>query len=396
MNPLYLPRFGTSIAIDRSRLVITNKLAHTKLEFYPHQIPYDSLIIDGHFGAITFQSLFWLARHDISVAMIRWNGELVSTFLASEPVSGKLRASQYEKYLDSEERDRIAKAILNQKIDKSYEILIGLSNYYPELDKTEIERTFENLKSKYGCSPELLTYEGNVAIFYWRQMRKVFNKLYPNFNFTDRNGSRHSWNMNASDEINALLNYGYAIAESEVRRDINSIGLDPAVSFLHYLSHSRASLTYDLQELCRFVVDLSVVQVLEEKKLKKSDFLVTEAYHLRLKENTAKMLIEKIKLNFNAKALYNGRYCSFQNILFENVRLLANYIIGKSGFLKFNIPKMEMKREDDINLRARLLNMAPEERRKLGINKSTLWYAQKNIREGKRIKVYRQIRSKLC
>lgn len=45
--------------------------------------------------------------------------------------------------------------------------------------------------------------------------------------------------MNASDEINALLNYGYAILESEIRRDINAVGLDPTIGFLHELAQSK-------------------------------------------------------------------------------------------------------------------------------------------------------------
>lgn len=39
--------------------------------------------------------------------------------------------------------------------------------------------------------------------------------------------------MNASDEINALLNYGYAILESVTRKNINVVGLDQSVGFLH-------------------------------------------------------------------------------------------------------------------------------------------------------------------
>ena len=100
-----------------------------------------------------------------------------------------------------------------------------------------------------------------------------------------------SHNRNASDEVNALLNYGYAVLESEVRKDVNSIGLDPSISFLHELSNSRASLVYDVQELYRWLVDLSVTQLLEEKKLKKADFIVTESYNIRLRENTAKALM---------------------------------------------------------------------------------------------------------
>jgi len=32
--------------------------------------------------------------------------------------------------------------------------------------------------------------------------------------------------------------------------------------------------------------------------------------------------------------------------------------------------------------------ITPEERKLLGVNKSTLWQMQKNIKDGKRIKVY--------
>jgi CRISPR-associated protein Cas1 len=42
--------------------------------------------------------------------------------------------------------------------------------------------------------------------------------------------------MNASDEINALLNYGYAVLESMIRKTINSIGLDPSIGYLHELA----------------------------------------------------------------------------------------------------------------------------------------------------------------
>ena len=192
-----------------------------------------------------------------------------------------------------------------------------------------------------------------------------------------------------------MLNYGYAVLESEVRKDLNSIGLDPSISFLHELSNSRASLVYDIQELYRWLVDLSVIQLLEEKKLKKADFIVTENYNIRLRESTAKALIEKIRLNFNARAFYNGKYYSYQNILYENVRLLANYITGKSSKLQFNVPEFRIKREDNTDIRSKVLSLTPEDRKRLGINKSTLWYMQKHIKEGRRIKVYGKIISKI-
>lgn len=38
--------------------------------------------------------------------------------------------------------------------------------------------------------------------------------------------------------------------------------------------------------------------------------------------------------------------------------------------------------------------MTPDERRKLGINKSTLWYMKKNLKSGSKIKVYKKMLDK--
>ena len=56
---------------------------------------------------------------------------------------------------------------------------------------------------------------------------------------------------------------------------------------------------------------------------------------------------------------------------------------------------MKLNRNDNVELREKILNMTPNERRKLGINKSTLWYIQKNIAENKTLKIYEKILTKI-
>ena len=312
--------------------------------------------------------------------------------LPKEPISGKLKLRQYEAYMDQEKRILIAQNIIKEKVNLSLNLLRELSRYYQEIDSNKIELSFirENKFFEAGKNSieSIMTYEGRIADMYWDSLCKVFNKLYPEFNFKRRNNTLNSHNRNAADEINALLNYSYSCISSEVMKTVNSIGLDPSIGFLHELMDNRASLICDLQELCRWLADLSVIQLLEERKLRKKDFVVTEHFHIRLKEKTAKMLIEKIKLNFNNRAHYKGANFTYENILYDNVNTLANFIIGKKNRLEFSIPLIEIKRNDEIEQRERILSITPEERRRLKINKSTLWYQQKNIREGKRIKLY--------
>ena len=69
--------------------------------------------------------------------------------------------------------------------------------------------------------------------------------------------------------------------------------------------------------------------------------------------------------------------------------------MGKSTKLQFNVPEFEIKRENNTDIRNKVLSLMPEDRKKLGINKSTLWYMQKHIKEGKRIKVYGKVMGKI-
>jgi CRISP-associated protein Cas1 len=402
MNPLLLSGFGISISVDKRKLIILNKVTKDHFKFYPHQIRHDSIIVDGHTGNITFEAIRWLMKHDIPLTILNWNGNLLGVTLPQSPKAGKLKIAQYRKYLDSATRYDIAAKIVNQKIDNTYHLLKELARYYDVLDVKQIEKMFAAEEANYKQNQDgknsnnlLMMYEGSIATFYWDCLAKIFNKLYPSFNFKSRKNKSYSWNMNASDEVNALLNYGYAILESEVRKGINSVGLDPTIGFLHELDESKESLVYDLQELFRWLIDLSVIQLLEEKKLKKSDFIVTENYHIRLKEQTAKALIEKIKLNMNTKVEFKGRNATYQTVLFGSVQTQAHFVAGKSKSLSLVVPQLAIRRNDTIDIKQRIMTMTHEERKRLGISKSGLWYQKKKITADEKIKVYEKVLSKL-
>lgn len=408
MNPLLVSGFGTSINVDKRKLIITNRLKNEKLEFLPHKITHDNIIIDGHTGNITFESLRWLSKHDIPLTILNWNGNLLSVALPEGPKSGQLRIKQYQKYLDLATRFEIACDIIQSKIHSSLNLLQELSSYYSDIDIKSIESSFakENSlflskikmiqQSKSELFSELLMYEGRIAMIYFDNIRKITEKLAPEFNFEARVGKDTARNYNASDEINALFNYGYAILESEMKKSVNSLGFDYTIGFLHEIHPYRTPLVYDLQELFRWIIDYSIIQLLEDApKLKKSDFILTENYNIRLREKTAKLLIDKIRLNFNSKAPYKGKNYTFSNILHENILRLANYIMDKTEKINFDVPRLEINRNDDVILQEKILSMSPSERKRLGINKSTLWYMKRNLKSGSKIKVYKRILDKL-
>ena len=74
--------------------------------------------------------------------------------------------------------------------------------------------------------------------------------------------------------------------------------------------------------------------------------------------------------------------------LLGNIRKPADYVSDKSNVLEFYIPEVKIDRNDDIAVRDKILSITPAERKRLNINKSTLWYMQKAIKDRKRIKIY--------
>jgi len=379
------------------------------LEFFPHKINHDLIIIDGHTGNITFEAMRWLSKHNINLTLLNWNGQLLANVMSEQPKSGKLRIKQYQKYLDSTDRFEIALKIVQTKVEQSLNLLEELSRFYASVDITKIRKAAEKedlflldiMKNseKQDVSKsikQLMTYEGRIAGIYHDNLTSIFKELYSEFNFTGRKNKTNSRNYNASDEINALLNYGYAILESEIRKGINATGLDYSIGFLHEINQSRTPLVYDIQELFRWLIDVSVIQLLEEKKIKKSGFIITENYHMRLGESIAKKLIEKINSNFNSKYNYkNNKQYSYQIILQDNLQQLSNFIVDKEKEFDFSIPKIKLNRNDDVELRGKILKMTAKERERLGINKSTLWYIKKNLSEGKTPKIYQKILLKI-
>jgi len=81
----------------------------------------------------------WLSKHDVSIALLNWNGSLLSTTVSQETLNAQLKVRQYEKYLNSELRLYIASQIVKQKVKSSLGLLKALSDFY-DIDLSTINK----------------------------------------------------------------------------------------------------------------------------------------------------------------------------------------------------------------------------------------------------------------
>jgi CRISPR-associated endonuclease Cas1 len=89
-------------------------------------------------------------------------------------------------------------------------------------------------------------------------------------------------NRKAERPVNALLNYCFALLEAEAVLACQVVGLDPGLGIVHNDARGRQSMALDLIEPVRPEVEAFVLDLIEQRTFKKSEFTETPDGHVRL------------------------------------------------------------------------------------------------------------------
>jgi CRISPR-associated protein Cas1 len=396
LKPIYLSGFGVSLNVDGARLIVKDGFlepdsGQTTYEFEPRRMPYDSVVIDGQTGKISLAAIKWLMRHDVPLFILDYNGTLLSSTLPREPVNGPLKIAQIDTFRDEERRFDIAKRLVEAKAQRSLDVMKWLDARYGGFSSVEANLVSESERLEQCRNlPRLTSIEGRIADIYWRYLQEV---LPAKFGFASRMHETHQ--MNASDPVNALLNYGYAILESQCRKALNSVGLEPTVGFLHEARQTKYPLVYDLQEPYRWLIDTTVISCLESDRFGKKDFHRMDNYVLRLGQEAAKKLIDALRTKFNSPVRHAGKFYNWDTVIRLKAQEVANYILSRRTELNFDRPKPNLEGSGFEAVRNLVLSLTTSEARKLGIRKNTLWYLQHRARSAKCFGTYSKVMAKL-
>jgi CRISP-associated protein Cas1 len=394
MRPLLLHGFGTSVRVNGRTLEIDWRSEGRKESYRPQQLPFDLVVVDSLSGSVSFEALRFLAIHDVPVTLLRWNGSVLSTILPRGPANGELRVAQINAYSDPERRLRVAREFIREKVAKTIELAEELSRTLPFLPDS-IQKEAES--SVGSTLNDLRVYEARVAQAHWKEFAKAVDSLWPKSGFVSRRSPQRSWSNAAADPTNALLNYGYSLLESACRSAIVSVGLLPEIGFLHEVAPSKFPLAYDLQEPFRWLVDLSVLEIIRDGRLNcKRDFVTTEHYHVRLRPTAAKALIDRFSANLNRKVSVKGRSFAFETLIQETARKLGRHLIDSKARLDLSYPFAVGESGHVVSrVTERVAAMTYAEGRKLGISKAGLWDMKHRAAEGKPLRLYRKVAGKL-
>ena len=236
------------------------------------------------------------------------------------------------------EADILAKAFIKAKIENQKALLGTLAKSREDNDVIIKQRyKLSNLLQKLEEIPDgksddvrssIMGIEGQASAEYWTALSDVVDDK---LGFSNRSGRY------AQDPINSLLNYGYAVLESEIWKSIYLAGLDPYCGFLHSERYGRASLVFDLiEEFRQQVVDKTVLSIVNKNSVSLEDFEFKDN-SIIIKDKARRLIISKILDKLGSKIQFNDINMPYFDIIQYQGRQIANYLTTGEEYVGFSL-----------------------------------------------------------
>lgn len=211
------------------------------------------------------------------------------------PITGNvlLRREQYRIADNDVRRAELARAFVAAKVANGRTVLLrALRDHGEKMQGTEVERACRDLGTilnelKEGLDLEWIRgKEGEAARRYFEAFDHLIVAQKDAFFFRGR--SRRP----PLDNLNALLSFVYTLLMHDVRSALQSVGLDPAVGFLHTDRPGRPGLALDLMEEFRpSIADRIVLSLVNRQQVHGKGFTATETGAVLMDDATRKEVI---------------------------------------------------------------------------------------------------------
>jgi CRISPR-associated endonuclease Cas1 len=291
--------YGTSVRVDRGHLVLTDGIASTRRAARFARVGHGlhRLVIIGSDGMVSFAALRWLADQHIGLVMLERDGRVLATTGPVHSSDSRLRRAQSLAH-----ESCVGLTAVRFLLDRK---LAGQEHLAREMLRDGgVASLIANRRTTIHTAPRLeliRRLEAQAALAYWSAWRTVpvtfptkdscrVPKHWQAFGArrSPLSGSRRS----AVNPANAILNYLYAVLESESRLSAATLGLDPGIGLLHVDVEFRDSLALDLMEAVRPDVDRFVLNWIQHYPLRREWFFEQRDGSCRLMGSFAAQLSE--------------------------------------------------------------------------------------------------------
>jgi CRISPR-associated endonuclease Cas1 len=295
--------YGIRVQVERGHLVLEDGIGPDRRQARLPRVAHGlrRLVVIGADGMVSLAALRWLADQDAAFVMLDRLGKVLAITGPVRPSDARLRRAQSLAH-DSGAALKIAIELIRQK-------LIGQERLVREQlqneSSTQIIANARQALIKARSSEEIRRCEAHAALAYWAAWHEL-PVTYPRADlprvpehwrtFGSRLSPLTRSPRLAVNPPNAMLNFLYAVLESEARLAISELGLDPGIGFLHSDTRTRDSLACDLMEPIRPRVDAFLLDWLRRAPLQRKWFFEQRDGNCRLTSEIAIELSETSRI----------------------------------------------------------------------------------------------------
>src|SRR2546430_2071744 len=238
------------------------------------------LIIIGSDGFMSLSALRWLADQDAAFILLERDGKVITVTGPVRSSDARLRRAQALAQQNGTALE-IAKELIAVKLAGQETLVRG------KLKDSTTADVIARFRERLSTAEKLDTVrllEAHAAVCYW----SAWNTLPINFPRQDMKRVPEHWRtfgtrkspLTGSPRLavtpaGAILNYCYALLESQARLAASALGLDPGIGMLHVDTPNRDSLACDLMEPVRPAVDGWLLDWITREPFRRSDFFET-------------------------------------------------------------------------------------------------------------------------
>ncbi len=328
LNTLFVTTQGAYLAKDGETVAVRIE-QKTVLRIPIHTL--DGIVCFGSIGCSPYLMGF-CAERDVTISFLTEYGRFLA--MVKGPVSGNvlLRRKQFRMADSAVVSAQVAGFILTGKIANCRTVLErSLRDHREKINQEAVKKVsnrllvYINKEMQKDDLERLRGIEGDSAHQYFSVFDELIFQQEKSFVFSGRN------RRPPTDRVNCLLSFVYTLIVHDVRSALESVGLDPAVGFLHRDRPGRPSLALDIMEEFRpFLADRLVLSMINRGQVKSDGFTIKESGAVHMDDETRKTVLttyQKRKQESLTHPFLNEKI-QIGNLFFIQALLLARFIRG--------------------------------------------------------------------
>lgn len=289
LNTLFVTTQGAYLSKEGETVVVKAD-GEVRLRLPVHTI--GGIVCFGNVGCSPYLMGF-CAENDVAISFLSEHGRFLAR--VQGPVSGNvlLRREQYRRADDPKVSAETAAFILAGKIANCRTVLqravrdhaASIAEHEVRTAIVRLSRHLEAIQQEHSLD-DLRGIEGDAAHNYFDVFNHLIVAQKESFFFNDRN------RRPPMDNVNCLLSFIYTLLMHDVRSALESVGLDPAVGFLHRDRPGRPSLALDLMEEFRpFIADRLALSLINLKQVQGKGFKKMDSGAVTMTDDTRKSVL---------------------------------------------------------------------------------------------------------